>query len=93
KAAAFLGELQQLARGTDRFRLIATMTAADRSRDDWEGETRPIDETLLRTAGMGLNAPVYYLVGPPGMVESVGRLMTGAGVPEDDIRSETFYGY
>jgi len=93
RAAAFLSELQQLARTTDRFRLLTTMTAADRSTDDWEGETRRIDESLLRAAGMGLQAPVYYLAGPPGMVEAVSAAMARAGVAEDDIRSETFYGY
>lgn len=93
RGAAYLSELQQLARSTDRFRLLATMTAAERTADDWEGETGRIDEVLLRAAGMGLEAPVYYLAGPPGMVEAASAAMARAGVAEDDIRSETFYGY
>jgi ferredoxin-NADP reductase len=93
EAAAFLGELQQLARDHCRFRILATMTASEGSAAGWKGETRPIGETLLRAASEGLALPIYYLVGPPGMVESASETLSRAGVPEADVRSEIFYGY
>jgi hypothetical protein len=38
-------------------------------------------------------APIYYIVGPPAMVTAMKETLTGAGVSEDDIRSEDFAGY
>ena len=93
RSAAFLAELQQLARATDRLRLVATMTAVDPARDAWDGETRPIGVPLLRDAASSLHSPLYYLAGPPGMVEGVSKVLTLAGIAEEDVRTETFYGY
>ena len=38
-------------------------------------------------------APVYYLAGPPAMVEAMKKLLRAAGVSDADVRSEQFYGY
>ena len=91
--AAFLDELQQLERASDRFRLVATMTEMAKSALAWNGETRLADADLLKTATRGLAAPIYYLAGPPAMVEGVRKMMNAAGIGDDDIRSEDFYGY
>lgn len=91
--AAFLAELQQLARDNSNLQLIATMTEMEKSRAAWDGETGPIDEYLVRRICGQLSAPIYYLVGPPGMVESMRETLSAAGVNDDDIRSEEFYGY
>ncbi len=91
--AAFLAELQQLEQQNESFRLIATMTEMDKSRRIWEGETGLIDEDLVKRVGSELAVPIYYLAGPPSMVEAVRRTLNRAGIDDDDIRSEEFYGY
>ncbi len=91
--AAFLAELQQLEQQSKRFHLIATMTQMDKSSRTWKGETRMIDEDLVRKVGKGLSAPIYYVAGPPVMIESVRQTLNRAGVDDDDIRSEEFLGY
>lgn len=91
--AAFLVELQQLGRENSNLQLIATMTLMEKSRTSWDGETGPIDERLVRRICGKLSAPIYYQVGPPGMVESMRETLGAAGVNDDDIRSEEFYGY
>jgi len=40
-----------------------------------------------------LLAPTYYLAGPPGMVEALKKMVLEAGVPEDRIRTDEFFGY
>ena len=40
-----------------------------------------------------LPQPIYYIVGPPGMVEAMRQTLSQAGIGDDDIRSEEFYGY
>lgn len=40
-----------------------------------------------------LAAPIYYIVGPPAMVEAMQWTLDGAGIAKDKIRTEEFYGY
>lgn len=91
--AAFLVELQQLARENSNLQLSATMTKMEKSRTPWDGRTGPIDEHLVIKVCGKLPAPICYLVGPPGMVASMRETLSEAGVNDDDIRSEEFYGY
>jgi ferredoxin-NADP reductase len=91
--AAFLAELYELERRNKNFRLIATMTQMDESSRQWAGETRLIDEDLLRQIGRDLSLPIYYVAGPPAMIEAVRQALNRAGVDDDDIRSEEFFGY
>ncbi|MGH8846177.1 MAG: ferredoxin--NADP reductase, partial [Polaromonas sp.] len=91
--AAFLAELQQLEQQTKNFRLVATMTAMSKSRRPWQGETGMIDEDLVKRVGGDASAAIYYLAGPPGMVGAMRQTLNHAGIDDDDIRSEEFYGY
>lgn len=91
--AAFLGELQELERQNGNFRLVATMTDMTKSSRGWGGETGFVNADLITRSAAGLAAPVYYVVGPPAMVAAMQETLRGAGVAEDDIRSEEFYGY
>ena len=91
--AAFLAELQRLERKSDTFRMVATMTQARDASDAWSGDTGLIDAPLIRRAVAGLTAPIYYVAGPPAMVEAMRLTLNDDGVDDDDIRSEEFYGY
>lgn len=91
--AAFLAELQQLERGLRSFRLLATMTDMSRSAVQWPGETRLLDAELVTRPAQDMPRPIYYIVGPPGMVEGVRSALAQAGIDDNDIRSEEFYGY
>ena len=50
-------------------------------------------EDLVKKVSSGLAAPIYYLAGPPAMVEGMRQTLNRAGINDDDIRSEEFYGY
>ena len=91
--AAYLAELQELERHHPQFRLTATMTSMSHSSQTWTGSRGPIDESLLKRATAELVKPIYYLAGPPGMVEAMRLTLNDADVSDDDIRSEEFYGY
>ena len=69
------------------------MTDMRNSASKWDGETRLVDAGLLQRAVGDLAAPVYYVVGPPTMVEAMNVTLKGAGVAAADIRTEEFYGY
>ena len=91
--AAFLAELQRLERLNPRFRLLATMTDMAHSAQPWQGETHVIDSPWLKQAIAGLANPVCYVSGPPLMVEAICQALTAAGMDEENVRSESFYGY
>jgi ferredoxin-NADP reductase len=81
--AAFLAELHGLERQNASFRLLARMTDA---------ESIINEETLKRFVGDAA-VPVYYLAGPPAMVEAMSAILKRVGIRDDDVRSEEFYGY
>ncbi|HEV2401364.1 MAG TPA: FAD-dependent oxidoreductase [Candidatus Sulfotelmatobacter sp.] len=91
--AAFLDILQGLETTNQNFRLIATMTEMARSNREWKGETGFINREMLVRHLETLRGPIYYVAGPPPMVAAVREMLVGAGVDEDDIRSEEFAGY
>lgn len=91
--AAFLAELQQLEVDNPHFTLVATMTDMRASGRPWAGHTGLITGALVNSVVVGLPQPIYYVVGPPGMVEAMWQTLSQAGIGDDDIRSEAFYGY
>ena len=89
ESTAFFDELLELD-ALPNLRMVFTMT------DDagWEGETRRVDAAMLRDhLGDDLGAFTYLIAGPPGMVEAMEELLSGEGVPEEQVRPERFSGY
>jgi ferredoxin-NADP reductase len=91
--AAFLEELLALQKENPNYELIPTMTAMARSHRNWQGETGPINKEMLARHARKVNSPVYYIAGPPGMVNGLRSMLNQSGVDDDDIRSEEFAGY
>jgi len=91
--AAFLDQLSEAAKQNPNFHLIATMTEMDKSKREWKGETGFIKKEMIARHLSSLQGPIYYLAGAPAMVAAMRRMLTEAGVDEDDIRTEEFSGY
>jgi ferredoxin-NADP reductase len=91
--AAFLAELHELEQYNKNFRLVATMTEMNRSSRPWPGATGSIDQDLVKRVSSEISAPIYYIAGPPSMVAGLREMLGHAGIDDDDIRSEEFYGY
>lgn len=90
--AAFLDELTALQQQNPNCRLIPVMTAAGTGSAGPGEKGRFTPELLAKYKG-DLASPVYYVVGPPGMVNGVHGLLNQTGVDDDDIRLEDFGGY
>jgi ferredoxin-NADP reductase len=84
KDAAFIGEVEALAAANTSFRLVTTMT---------EEGGGFVDAAMIQRATEGLAAPVFYIAGPPAMVEAMKAALEKAGVDDTDVRSEEFFGY
>jgi len=59
----------------------------------WHGETGFINKTMILKYIDDLTLPIYYLDGPPAMVNAMRKLLSEAGVDDDNIRTEEFSGY
>ncbi len=75
------------------YTFIGTMTQMEKSKRSWDGETGVIDEKMLSKYIDDLSAPIYYIVGPQGMVYAMVEMLLTAGVDDDNIRTEEFFGY
>ncbi len=91
--AAFLPELVALEGRNPNYRFFGTMTEMEKSAMPWKGERGFLDRAMLERAVGDLLAPTYYLAGPPGMVEALKKVILEAGVPQDRIRTDEFFGY
>jgi ferredoxin-NADP reductase len=91
--AAFLVELQQLEKQIQNYKLIACMTEMQKSSQSWTGERGSINSAMLEKYLKEVASPVYYVTGPPEMVNAMHVMLTDSGVDDDNIRIEEFAGY
>ncbi len=91
--AAFFSELQMLEKQNPNFKFIPTMTQPEKSTQSWNGEKGYITQEMIKKYVEDLKAPVYFLAGPPAMVENMLSLLRAAGIDDDAIKMEEFVGY
>ncbi len=91
--APFLDELQALQDKNPYYRFVGTMTAPETSSRPWQGETGYLNAALLAKHLVNIEKPIYYVVGPPGMVGALRTMLKAAGIDDSDIRTEKFAGY
>jgi len=89
--APFATDFELLAMSNPNFTYVAVAT--DASLAGWDGERGHVDEAMLRRHVADLNAPIYYLSGPEGMVNAMRQMLVDIGTNEDNIRTEEFTGY
>lgn len=89
ESAAFLRELQMLVQDNINLRLILIMTQ-DHS---WTGETKRIDADFIKKYISDVNSKIYYIAGPPAMVEGVFSVLQQGGVEPANIMTDNFTGY
>jgi ferredoxin-NADP reductase len=91
--AAFLDELMALPERNGRIHFVGTMVEMDKSSRPWSGETGFLDRTMLERHLKNLAGKVYYIAGPPGLVEAMQKMLLGPGVTQDAIHTDEFFGY
>ena len=91
--AAFLDELQQAEKENPNFTLVATMTKMAGSSKPWQGETSLIDQAMLKRHLKDITVPIYYISGPPEMVDAMQKMLSSADVKSGNVRAEEFSGY
>jgi ferredoxin-NADP reductase len=91
--AAFLDELIEAQEKNPNYAFIGTMTQMEKSSRTWLGETGYINKEMLVKYLPDLSVPLYYIVGPPGLVSAMQKMLSDAGIDSDNVRLEEFAGY
>ena len=81
-------ELESIAAHNSRIRCIFTVTRA--VSETWEGHTGRIDADLLRAEGIDLGA-LFFICGPPAMIQDVAAMLASLGVTGERIRFEQWW--
>lgn len=90
KSMAFLDELKQMDGQHDNLKMILSVT-----RDEgWGGEKRHVDGNFVKEyLGGDYAGRMYFVSGPPAIVETVAASLKQAGVPEENVKTDSFSGY
>ncbi|HET9850379.1 MAG TPA: FAD-dependent oxidoreductase [Candidatus Saccharimonadales bacterium] len=89
--APFAADFERLAKENPNLTFVPVAT--DEATKDWGGERGHITADMIKRHVADLNAPIYYLSGPEGMVKAMRGLLVSMNVNEDNIRTEEFTGY
>jgi ferredoxin-NADP reductase len=90
ESTAFFDELQELESTVPGLRVVFTMDEDP----SWGGESRRISPEMLEdVVGGDLSSFHFMIAGPPGMAKAVQAAILEAGVPEEQVKSDSFSGY
>ena len=59
----------------------------------WQGRKGRINEAMIKEFCDDINSVLFYICGPPGMVEGLSNLLKFMNVPQYNIKIEKFAGY
>lgn len=60
---------------------------------NWDGRNGRINEAMIREFCSDLNNILFYICGPPGMVDGLSNLLKTMNVPQQNVKIEKFVGY
>jgi ferredoxin-NADP reductase len=90
----FRQDLDNMQSVNKNLRIVYTLTSSDIDRKIWKGRTGYIDDTMIKEEMPDYTERIFYICGPPRMVESlINILRNKLSVQQDKIRIENFIGY
>ncbi|HUW23639.1 MAG TPA: FAD-dependent oxidoreductase [bacterium] len=90
----FRQDLDNMQSVNKNLRIVYTLTSSDIDRKIWKGRTGYIDDTMIKEEMPDYTERIFYICGPPRMVESlINILRNKLGVQQDKIKIEKFSGY
>ena len=91
--AAFLEELQSIAEMHENIALVATMTRVSETSKTSGWLTGRISPSMIFNGCREWHDAVYYIAGPPGMVDGMREMLEGMNIMSGRIKTEKFTGY
>jgi len=94
---AFRKELEEWNNKYENIKVAMTISRPEESKERWVGLTGRIDEKIIKSLmenwEIDIKKVVFWLCGPPPMVEAMEKILESMKVTSDLIRSEKFTGY
>ena len=88
---AFKEELDALVKSNPNFNVIFTISDANKT--DWTGETNLIDADFIKKYNKEINNSIYYLCGPPVMVQTIDKILKNdLKIDPKRVKKELFTG-
>lgn len=91
--AVFVMELKNFEKINPNFHFIATMTEMEKSQKSWKGEVGYINIEMIKKYAPGYAKANFYIAGPPGMVETMQKMLKDNKISDEQIKMENFTGY
>ena len=90
----FLEDFDKMSSVNNKLRVLYTLTSPDVDRRSWTGRTGRISSAMIREEIPDISERVFYLSGPPRMVDSLSSILSDElNIENDNIRQERFLGY
>lgn len=90
----FRQDFDQMAQVNRNLRVVYTLTSPDIDKKAWSGRAGYIDDKMIKEEIADYKDRVFYICGPPKMVETlIDILKNKLAVGEDKIKIENFAGY
>ncbi len=90
ESITFMEDLDLFEKSNEHLEIVHTITQPDSS---WQGRTGRVDEKMIRENTADLKTPVFYVCGPPAMVDGMRALLKGMNIPDERVKFEQFTGY
>ncbi|MGP8321601.1 MAG: FAD-binding oxidoreductase [Methanosarcinaceae archaeon] len=90
KDIVFRDELDQMEENNNNLKVVHTLTGAG---DDWQGCQERISESMIIREIRNYKNCVFYLCGPPMMIDSMVSILDNLGVLKERVKQESFIGY
>lgn len=88
-SAPFMNELNKYAEEGSNFKFTPIFTGEI----SWQGEKGYLDIEMVQKYVAELEKAIFYIAGPPRVVESIYKMLETAGISPDNIKREDFAGY
>ena len=91
--ALFLDEFNSIASKDPSIQVVATITRPEQSAQEWEGRTGRLAASAIKETCAYWKEAIYYLAGPPVMVDGMKTMLDEMGIDKARIKQEVWTGY
>jgi glycine betaine catabolism B len=86
----FKDDFEQMQKQNKNIKIALTL---DDPQEGWTGEKGNINADMLKRILPDYQERVFFICGPPGMVQAMTGLLRSLSIPDDQIKLENFAGY
>ncbi|MBI4010044.1 MAG: FAD-dependent oxidoreductase [Candidatus Aenigmarchaeota archaeon] len=90
---SFGKEFDEWQRINPNLKVVYTVTRPEESKMKWEGVKGRIDAAMMKNNVKDMENSIFYVCGPPAMVDAMVTTLKNMGVSDNNIKIERFTGY